>query len=125
HSSGFRAVAHRGALGGGESGTTGGVRDFANVPDVGGPQVPTAPRGFWRTPRGSASASSAPGRPWHTRYPALLHLPGTDGPLGTEAEPACPLRGSRVPPGRMRRRAGPAINGVDSRDPPLLRRHIV
>ena len=46
HSSGLRAVAHRGTLGGGESGTTCGVPDLANVAGVGGPQMPTAPAAF-------------------------------------------------------------------------------
>ena len=40
-------------------------------------------------------------------------------PLGAGAETAGPVRGSRAPPGRMRRRPGPAVNAVDSRHPAL------
>ena len=45
--------------------------------------------------------------------------------LGTGAQTAGLVRGRRAPPGRMRRRTGPAVNTVDSGDPPLRSIQIV
>src|SRR5262249_46301313 len=72
----------------------------------------------WRPPRGAVGAASAAGGAWGSRHAAAIHLRRAELLLGAGAQTASPVRGRRTPLGRMRRRAGPAVNTVDSRDPP-------
>src|SRR5262249_5872415 len=84
-----------------------------------------SPTDLRRAPRGAAGAAAAAGGPWESRHATAIHLRRADLQLGAGAQTARPVRGRRTPLGRMRRRAGPVVNTVDSRHPPLFSMHIV